>query len=104
MDAAPRSKARPRRCDALREARISFEAVLEPVVLRDETDQHAGRLAVSRDDDLLLLGEAEIPGEVVLDLRKSDLLHLPSPARASQSAASDFGTIARISTACPLTS
>jgi len=28
---------------------------------------------VSRDDDLLLLGQAEIPGEVVLDFRKSDL-------------------------------
>jgi len=48
------TQARPRALDSIEEPWIILEAIVEPVVLCLETDEHAGRLAVPRDDDLRL--------------------------------------------------
>jgi hypothetical protein len=45
-----------------------FEAVLEPVILRLEADQHAGGLAVARDNDLLRLSFSKKARQIILDL------------------------------------
>ena len=52
---ASRAQAVPRLFDATQETRVMFEAVLEPVFFRFKAYQHAGGLAVARDDDLLRL-------------------------------------------------
>jgi hypothetical protein len=39
-----------------------LQAVFEPVVLRFESNQHTGRFAMTRNDDLLRLGLAKMPG------------------------------------------
>ncbi|HVO03839.1 MAG TPA: hypothetical protein VMT54_16680 [Candidatus Cybelea sp.] len=53
-DAAPGADAGARFLNAPQESRIGFEAVLEPIIFRFKADQHAGRPAVARDDDLML--------------------------------------------------
>jgi len=42
--------------DAVEEAGIVFEAVVEPVILRPEPDQYARRFAVERDQNIVVLG------------------------------------------------
>jgi len=42
--------------------RIIFAPIIEPILLRFETDQNPGRLAVTRNDDLLRLGLAKNTG------------------------------------------
>ena len=92
--------------DPLQKSRIVFEAVIEAVVLRLEADQHPGRLAVASNDDFALCRLAQVPRQVVLDLRQRDFLHFSSDfaCLASHVAASDFGTIESISTRCSVTS
>ncbi len=51
---------------------IVFQSVFEPIVLRLKPDQHAGRLPVARDDDVAILGQPEVPGEIVLHFRERD--------------------------------
>jgi hypothetical protein len=48
--------------DPAQESRIVLGAIVEPILLRFEADQHARRLAVTRDDDLLRLGLARVAG------------------------------------------
>jgi hypothetical protein len=48
---------RPRLGNATHELGMMFEAILEPVALRSESDQHAGRTAVRSDDDLVVFRE-----------------------------------------------
>lgn len=62
-----------RLADAPQKLRIVLEAILEPIILRLETDEHARRLAVARDDNLLVLRQPEIAREIVLDLCERDL-------------------------------
>jgi hypothetical protein len=45
-----------------------FEAVLEPVFFRFKAYQHAGGLAVARDDDLLRLCLSKKARQIILDL------------------------------------
>jgi len=54
------AQAAPRLLDAANKARVMLEAVIEPVLLRFESDQHTRRLAMARDHDLLRLGLAKI--------------------------------------------
>jgi hypothetical protein len=81
-----------------------FEAVVEPVLLRFETDQDACRFAVTRNNDFLRLGLTEIAGQVVLDCGERNFFHAGLPNCASHKAASDFATIANTSTVVPDTS
>ena len=55
--------------DSAQKSRIVFEPIIEPVLLRFEINQDPGRLAVTCDNDLLRLGLAKIPRQIVLDLR-----------------------------------
>src|SRR4051812_43384023 len=61
--------------DAAEEARVILQPVIEPVVFRGEPDQHAGGLAMTRDDDVAFLGFAQEMREVVLHLGQRDFLH-----------------------------
>ena len=58
-DATPCAQAVPRLLDAPQEARVVLETVFEPVLFGLKADQHARRLAVARDDDLLGLSLAK---------------------------------------------
>src|SRR6185437_5440716 len=69
------AQARARFLDAAQETRIGFEPILEPIVFRIEADQDARRLAVARDDDVLLSGLAQETREIVLDLGQRDFSH-----------------------------
>ena len=60
---------------------MMLDAVLEPVVLALEADQHTSRLTVARDENLLGLRQAQKAREVVLDLSECDLADRASPAR-----------------------
>ena len=48
-----------------------FEAVVDPAILGGESDQDARWSPVTRNDDLLLVREAEVVREIILDLRQS---------------------------------
>ena len=65
----PRSRAQAVPCllDATQKARVMLETIFEPVFFRFEADQHARRLAVARDDDLLRLRLPKKPRQIVLD-------------------------------------
>jgi hypothetical protein len=45
-----------------------FEAVLEPVLFRLEADQHARRLPMARNNDLLRLSFSKKARQIILDL------------------------------------
>src|SRR5256885_5542590 len=94
-DAAPGAQALARLRDATKETRIILQPVIEPVVLRGEADQHAGRLAVTGDDDVLLLSLAQEMRKIVLHRGQRDFLHAGLPNWASHESASDLLTIAR---------
>jgi hypothetical protein len=66
-DAAPRAQAFSRPFDAAQKAWVVFEPIVEPIILGPEAYQHPGRFAVPGDNDLLALGFAQKPREVVLD-------------------------------------
>lgn len=51
---------------------MMLEAIFEPVVLGRKADQKTGCPAVTRDHDLLVRREPEVPGEIILDLRQRD--------------------------------
>ena len=55
--------------EAAQEARVVFELIVKPIVLQREADQHAGRLPIAGDYDLLVLDFAQKPGEILLDFR-----------------------------------
>ena len=78
-----------------------FETIVEPVLLRFEPDQHAGRLAMTRYNDLLRLSFSKIAGQIVLDFRDRDLLHSGFANCASHDSASDLATIANTWTVVP---
>ena len=48
-----------RLCDSTQELGMVLQAIVEPVVLAFEADQNPRRLPVSRDEDLLGLGQAQ---------------------------------------------
>ena len=83
---------------------IVFESIVKPVFLRFETDQHSGRLAVVRDDDLLRLGLAKMPGQIVLDFGERNFLHLGIFELGEPGVASGLVTIAKTWTVVPVTS
>src|SRR6266478_6023894 len=106
-NAASRAQACARFFDPAQKTRIGLEPIVEPIVFRFETDQHAGRFAMSGDDDLLCPGFPEITREVILDLGEWNFSHgrlRRFPSCASHDSASDFTTIAKISTVEPETS
>jgi hypothetical protein len=90
--------------DPIQKTWIGVDAVVEPVVVRFETDQNAHRFAVPRNDDFPLSGLAQKPREIVLHLGKRDLPHSGLPNCSSHDSASDFVTTARTSTEDPDTS
>src|SRR4029077_19677327 len=58
--------------DAAHEARVVFELIIEPIIVRRQADQHPDRFPVAGDDDLLAFGFAQKPRQVVLDSRASE--------------------------------
>src|SRR5712692_2605244 len=80
-----------------------LETVFEPVLFRFETDQHARRFAVARDDDLLRLCLSKKPRQIVLDFGQWNFLHSGFANCASHDSASDLATIAKTSTVVPET-
>jgi hypothetical protein len=81
--------------DPAKKSRIVLKAILEPIILGREPDEHASRFAVPRDNDLFLLRITEVPGKIVLSLVKRDLSHFSLPTSRNQSSACSFDTIAR---------
>ena len=67
--------------DAAQKARVVFEPIIEPVTLGPEADHHPGRLSIAGDDDLLAVGFAQKPREIVLDLGIAE----PAPGSAGRS-------------------
>ena len=102
--AASGAQAFPRLIDSPEEAGIVLQPVFEPVVLRLEADQHPRRLAVARDDDVLLFRLAQQVRKIVLHLGERHFSHAGLPCRVSHVSASALVTIARISTVVPVTS
>ena len=82
--------------DATQEAWVIFETVFAPILFRLEADEHAGRLAMARDDDLLPLCFSKKSRQIVFDFGERDFSHSGFPNRASHDSASDLATIARI--------
>src|SRR5712692_3082391 len=68
-----------------------LETVFEPVFFRFETDQHARRLAVAGDNDLLRLCLAKKPRQIVLDFGQWNFLHSGSANCASHDSGLRFG-------------
>jgi hypothetical protein len=102
--ATSRAQAVSRLFNSPQEPWVMFETVLEPVFLGSEADQHACRLAMTRDDDLLRLCFSKKARQIILDLGQGDFLHSGFPNCASHKSASDLRTIARTSTVVPDTS
>jgi hypothetical protein len=73
--AVPRTQALAGLLDSPQKARIVFQPIREPVLLRLETDQQPGRLAVARNDDLPGFSLAKITRQVVFDLGQRNFLH-----------------------------
>src|SRR6266852_5521886 len=103
-DSAPRTQAFARPFNSAQKARVVFKAVFEPIFFRREPNQHPGRLAVARNDDLLRLSFAKITRQIVLDFGQRNFLHAGFANCASHCLASDLATIAKISTVAPDTS
>ena len=57
-------------CDPLKQLGVMLETIVEPVLVRLETNEDAGRTTVARDDDLVRLRQPEIPRKVILHLRE----------------------------------
>ena len=66
-DSAPRTQAFARLFNSTQKARIVFKTIFEPVFFQFESDQHPGRLAVARNDDLLRLSLAKVTRQIVLN-------------------------------------
>lgn len=47
-----------------------LESILEPILLGSKSDQDSRRPAVASDEDLFVLGESEVLGQVILDRRQ----------------------------------
>jgi hypothetical protein len=67
-DTAPLSQALSRAFDAAQKSRITFEPIIEPIILGPEADQRSGRFAIAGDDDPFAFGFAQKPRETVFDL------------------------------------
>ncbi len=76
----PRSNVRPSLPNATNELGVMGEAIVEPVFLSTEPDQHSSGPTVASDNDLLGLGEPEVARQVVLHLRQGDPAGLGCPA------------------------
>jgi hypothetical protein len=61
----------------MQKLRMMFEPIFEPVLVRAESDQDAGRPSVTSDQDFLVFGQAQVLGEVILDRCQSDLARGP---------------------------
>ena len=73
------AQALARTLDAAQKPRVIFELIVEPVILGREPDQQSGRFSLAGNDDLLTLGFAQKPGEIVLDFGYRNLPHTGSP-------------------------
>jgi hypothetical protein len=104
FDASTSTEASASLLDTLYKPWIVFKSVVEPVVLRLESDQHASGFAVACDNDILCLGFPKKARQVVFHLGKGHFLHFGLPNRASHDSASGLGTIANTSTVEPETS
>src|SRR6516165_6426470 len=69
-----------------------FEAIFEPIILGLKADEHAGRLSMTSDNDLLCLCLTQITRQVILDFRERNFSHSTFPNWASHDSASDFST------------
>jgi hypothetical protein len=67
-NASALSKASSCLLDSMKESRVIFQLVIEPVVFVLEPDQHRRRLSVPRNDNAVLLSEAEVLRELILDV------------------------------------
>src|SRR3990167_7382924 len=102
--ASAHTEARASLLDALHKPRVVFKSVVKPVVLRFESNEHARRLAMPCDDDIVSFGLPKKSRQVVFDLGQRYFLHFGLPNWASHDSASGLGTIASTSTAEPETS
>jgi len=66
-ESTTRAQRRPCLGNATQEFRMMFEAILEPVVFRSESDQDASRTTVSSDHDLFIFRQAEVLRQIILD-------------------------------------
>src|SRR5437868_15544681 len=66
--AASPPQALPRPLNPFNEAGIIFQLIVEPVLLRRETDENTCWLAMPRDDEPILLRDAQVLRQVILDL------------------------------------
>jgi hypothetical protein len=67
-DTSALSKAPSCLLDSMKESRVILQLVMEPVVFVLEPDQHRRRFSVPRDDNAVLLREAEVLRELILDV------------------------------------
>ncbi len=68
----PAGDGRPRLANPAQKPWIVLQPVFKPIILGFKPNQHTRWLAVARDNNLLILGQAEIPGKVVFYLRQGD--------------------------------
>src|SRR5215208_6737842 len=73
------AQALARTLDPCEKTWVVFKTVVEPVLLRCEPDQDAGRAAVTRDQDLFVGRFPQMARQVVVQLREWNFLHPASP-------------------------
>ena len=79
-NAVPAPNCVPRLGDSANEFRMMLQAIVEPVLLALETDEHARRPAVAGDENFLGRGQAQESREIVFDLSQRHLAYRASRA------------------------
>ena len=74
FDSFAAAQAGPRLLNPLEETRIVLDLVIEPIILRGEAHQHAGRPAVPRNDNFFLLRHPEVLRQIILYFRQRRFL------------------------------
>ncbi len=85
FDALSSSNTATRLGNPAKKPRIVLKAILKPLVLAGEPDEHPGRLAVPRDDDHFVLRIMEMSEEIVFSLVQRDSFHCWRPVPAAHS-------------------
>lgn len=83
-DSSTFTECRPRLGNATQERRMMLKAILEPVVFRSESDQHACRTAVPSDHDFFLFRQAEVLRQIIFDFSESHRPELACLLRRSR--------------------
>gem|GEM_PF-6896209 len=78
--------------DSPKKTPIILETIVKPIVFRVETDQHTGRLSVTRNDDFLLARLTQITRKVVFDFRQGHFPYPGLPNWASHGSTTDLAS------------